>query len=61
MSKKNTTYVVHLTSTSKYGSNQDHYFRTEKEQRRFAAEAKEWFKNVPSQQITTSSHQWSND
>lgn len=58
--KIHTTYIVHLTSDSRYGSNQDHYFRTEAEAKRYASEAREWFKNVPSQKITVSSHIFSN-
>lgn len=61
MSKKNnTTHIVHLTSESRHGSNQDYYFRTEAEAKRHASELREWFKNVPSQKITTTSHDWSN-
>ena len=60
MSKNNTTYIVHLTSVSVYGANKDYYFRTEAEAKRHAAECREWFRNVPSQKITISSHNWSN-
>ena len=60
MSKKNTTYIVHLTSNSRYGANQDFYFRTEAEANRRAAELREQFKNT-SQQILISSHAWINN
>lgn len=55
-----TTYVVHATSDSRHGLNQDYYFRTEAEANRRAAELREWYKNIHSQKITQSSHQWSN-
>lgn len=55
--KTTTTYIVHLTTESGRGSNQDYYYRTEAEAKRQAAELREWFKNIPSQKITISSHQ----
>lgn len=58
--KTYTTYIVHLTSSSRYGSNKDYYYRTEAEAKQQAADLREWFKNIPSQKVTTSSHQWSN-
>jgi len=54
--KVQTTYIVHLTSNSRYGSNQDYYFRTKAEAKRHASELREWFKNVPTQKITITSH-----
>lgn len=57
--KTATTYIIHATHPrgGAYGLNQDYYFRTEGEMRRRLAELKEWYKNIPSQNFSTSSHQ----
>lgn len=52
-----TTYVVHATSPSAYGLNQDYYFRSEAEARRRLSELKEWYKNIPTQKFSISFHQ----
>jgi hypothetical protein len=43
--KTATTYIVEIRTTSRYGLNEDRYFRNEAEARREIAELKEWFKN----------------
>jgi hypothetical protein len=55
--KTATTYTIQATNISPYGLNQDYYFRTEGEMKRRLAELREWYKNIPSQKFSTSSHQ----
>ncbi len=56
MAKKNRTYVIEVTSTHRYGLNQDYYFRSEKEAKRELAELQEWFKGSPDQKFEITDH-----
>lgn len=56
MKKQQRTYVVEVTSTHRYGLNQDYYFRDETEAKQEMASMKEWFKHSPSQKFKITSH-----
>ena len=45
------TYLVKLRSASRFGSNKTFYYRKPKAAERKARELKQWYRNVPTQQI----------
>ncbi len=53
---KRKTYVLEVTSTHRYGLNQDYYYRKEEEAKKEMAEMKVWFKNSPHQKFRITSH-----
>lgn len=52
----NKTYVVEVTSSHRYGLNQDYYFRIGEKAIKKAAELKEWFRNCSDQTIKITNH-----